>query len=81
MREGVKYTMPKQRVKEVAEERGWSSAMDIVRNAKIGTTTAYSIWNDPEYVPSVQVLARIAQALGVSLKDLLLDDPTTANDK
>lgn len=66
--------MPRQRVQEIAKSKGWNSAMDIVRAAKVATSTAYQIWNDPDYVPSVQVLAKIAQALGVSLKDLLLDD-------
>jgi len=67
---------PRQRVREVAEQKGWTSAMDLVREAKLAQSTAYQIWGDPEYVPSVAILARIAQKLGVSYKDLLVDDPT-----
>ena len=69
--------MPMQRVQEVARQKGWTSAMDIVRAAKVATSTAYQIWNDAGYVPSVQVLTKIAQALGVSWKDLVVDDPPT----
>jgi transcriptional regulator with XRE-family HTH domain len=73
----VYNAMPTQRVKEAAEEKGWSGPMNLVREAGVGTTLAYQIWNNPAYIPSVRVLAEIARKLGVSVKDLLVDDPPT----
>ncbi len=62
------------RVKEVAGEKGISIAK-LARKADLDYKTVYRIAHDPYAEISTVTLGRLAEALGVSVKDLVEDAP------
>ena len=58
------------RIKEVAEEKGISIAK-LARKADLDSKTVYRIANDPYAEISTITLGRLAEALEVSVKDLV----------
>ncbi|GHO82389.1 helix-turn-helix domain-containing protein [Dictyobacter formicarum] len=66
------------RVKEVAEEKGISIAK-LARKADLDNRTVYRIVHDPFAEITTITLARLAEALEVSVKDLVEDVPPSSN--
>jgi DNA-binding Xre family transcriptional regulator len=62
------------KIKEVAKEKGISIAK-LARKADLDSKTVYRIANDPYAEISTITLGRLAEALGVSVKDLVEDAP------
>jgi DNA-binding Xre family transcriptional regulator len=62
------------RIKEVAEEKGISIAK-LARRADLDYKTVHRIASDPYAEISTITLGRIAEALGVSVKELVEDSP------
>jgi len=62
------------RIKEVAAEKGISIAK-LARKADLDYKTVYRIVNDPYAEISTVTLGRLAEALKVSVKDLVEDAP------
>jgi len=61
------------RVKELLEERGISQAK-LSRAADIPTTTVRRLVHDPNYIPTILTLHKVARYLGVTVDDLYYDD-------
>lgn len=62
------------RVKEVAKEQGLSIAR-LARKADLDNKTVYRLVHDPFAEVTTVTLGRLAEALGVSIKDLVEDAP------
>lgn len=62
--------MVRLKVKEVAKERGFSMGK-LSRVSDVAYNTIKRIYDDPNYSPTVNTLARIAIALNVSIADLV----------
>ncbi|WP_165423012.1 helix-turn-helix domain-containing protein [Ktedonosporobacter rubrisoli] len=62
------------KIKEIAEEKGFNQS-SLAREAKIGFTTVKRIFRDPYREVSFNVLEKIAQALHVSIHDLIEEVP------
>ncbi len=63
------------RIKEVAKEKGISMGK-LSRTADVTYRTIKRIYSDPYYSITTTTLDRIAQALGVPSRDLLVDEET-----
>ncbi|GHO44567.1 helix-turn-helix domain-containing protein [Ktedonospora formicarum] len=66
------------RVKEIAEAQGISTAK-LARKADLDNRTVYRIVRDPFAEITTVTLGRLADALGVSVKDLVEDAPNPTN--
>lgn len=66
------------RVKEVVESKGMSIAK-LARKADLDNRTAYRVVHDPFAEITTITLGRLAEALGVSVKDLVEDAPAPAS--
>jgi DNA-binding Xre family transcriptional regulator len=64
--------MVRLRVKEIAEAKGMSIAK-IARKADLDNKTVYRIVHDPFAEITTYTLGRLAEALDVSVKDLIED--------
>jgi len=62
------------RVKEIAKQRGISMGK-LSRDSDIAYRTIQRIYNDPDYIPTIPTLEKIAKVLGVRTGDLLEDVP------
>jgi transcriptional regulator with XRE-family HTH domain len=62
------------RVKEVAQEKGFSMAK-LQRAADINLKTMQAIWHNPQHDASLKTLDKIAKALGVPITALIEDVP------
>ncbi len=62
------------RVKEIAKQKGISMGK-LSRASDTSYRTIQRIYNDPEYIPTIPTLERIAKALGVPTGELLEDVP------
>jgi DNA-binding Xre family transcriptional regulator len=62
------------RVKELVETQGMSIAK-LARKADLDGRTVYRIVHDPYAEVTTVTLGRLAEALGVSVKDLVEDGP------
>lgn len=62
------------RVKELAQEKGISTAK-LARMADLDNRTVYRLVRDPFAEVTTVTLGRLAEALGVSVKDLVEDAP------
>jgi len=62
------------RVKEVAQEKGFSMAK-LQRAADINLKTIQAIWHNPQHDASLKTLDKIAKALGVPITELIEDVP------
>jgi DNA-binding Xre family transcriptional regulator len=67
------------RVKEIAEAKGMSIAK-LARKADLDNRTVYRIVHDPFAEITTVTLGRLAEALGVSVKDLVEDVPDAHSD-
>lgn len=72
---GSQITMVRLRVREVATEKGVGIGK-LSRLADVSTNTMRRIWHDddPGYDATLSTLQKIATALGVGVRDLLVDD-------
>lgn len=72
------------RVKEIAEAHGIVDAAKLARRVDIAYATAHRLWNDDvgdenkDKGPGLFLLYRIAQALGVKVADLYIEDEHTS---
>jgi transcriptional regulator with XRE-family HTH domain len=57
-------------VREIAENKGYT-APQLARKADVSNDTIYRIWNNAYAPISTAILAKIADALGVSITELL----------
>lgn len=64
--------MERLRIKELAEDRGFTIA-SLARRADMSYTTVHVLWNGKAEDVSVKTLSRIAGALGVSIRDLFAE--------
>ena len=62
------------RVKEIARQKGINMGK-LSRASDVTYRTIQRIYNDPEYIPTLPTLERIAKALGVPTADLIEDEP------
>lgn len=58
------------KIKEVAESKGYNIST-LSRKADVPFSTVRRAWKNPQYAISLPNLARIAQALGVDVQDLI----------
>jgi hypothetical protein len=60
------------RIREIAESHGLRTAFDLITDPdlKLGTTTAYALWNDEAKRVDIKTLSRVAKRFGVSIGDL-----------
>lgn len=66
--------MVKLRVKQIAKEKHIS--MDkLSRLSDVNYRTIQRIFNEPEYMPTIPTLEKLARVLGVSTGDLIEDIP------
>jgi DNA-binding Xre family transcriptional regulator len=70
--------MVRLRVKEVAQEKGFSMGK-LSRAADITYRTIQRIYNEPGYTPTIDTLEKIAKALGCSIHDLIEEVPDDAD--
>ena len=70
--------MVRLRVKEVAQEKGFSMGK-LSRAADITYRTIQRIYNEPGYTPTIDTLEKIAKALWCSIHDLIEEVPDDAN--
>src|SRR5438105_12010936 len=66
--------MRRLRVKEVAQDRGFTMAR-LQRVADINMKTIQAIWHNPRHDASLNTLDKIAKALGVPVTELIEDVP------
>ena len=66
--------MRRLRVKEVAQEKGYTMAK-LQRVADINMKTIQAIWHNPQHDASFKTLDKIAKALGVPFTALIEDVP------
>ncbi len=66
--------MTRLRVKEVAQEKGFTMAK-LQRAADINLKTIQAIWHNPQHDASFRTLDKIAKVLGVPVTDLIEDVP------
>lgn len=63
-------TMPRLLVRQVAEAQKLDIAK-LSRKSDLAYRTIQKIWHNPDYDASIKTLGKIANALGVSVKDLI----------
>ena len=68
------------RVKEIAEAKGMSIAK-LARKADLDNRTVYRIVHDPFAEITTITLGRLAEALEVSVKDLIEDAPNPSSEQ
>lgn len=66
--------MVRLRVKEIAKQKGISMGK-LSRASDISYRTIQRIYNDPEYIPTIPTLEKIAKVLGVPTAELIEDVP------
>jgi len=62
------------RVRELAQERGIKTAIDLMYETRLSQGTVYSIWNNDVARLDFKTLKRVADTLGVNIGDLF--EPT-----
>jgi DNA-binding Xre family transcriptional regulator len=67
--------MAKLRVREVAESKGIRNAQELADATGLNYATAWRLWNNPQYNVKVQLLGKVSDALGCSIRDLLENGP------
>lgn len=72
--------MVRLRVKEIVEAKGMTIAK-LARKADLDNRTVYRIVHDPFAEITTVTLGRLAEALEVSVKDLIEDAPNPSIDK
>jgi transcriptional regulator with XRE-family HTH domain len=66
--------MVRLKIKEIAREKHISMGK-LSRQSDVNYRTIQRIFNEPNYMPTVQTLEKIARALGVPIGDLFEDIP------
>ncbi|HEY0756863.1 MAG TPA: helix-turn-helix transcriptional regulator [Ktedonobacteraceae bacterium] len=66
--------MVKLLIKEIAAQKGVSMRR-LSKTSDITYRTIQRIYNDPDYMPTLPTLETIAKALGVSIAELIVEDP------
>jgi len=74
------HQMVRLRVKELIEAKGISIAK-LARKADLDNRTVYRIVHDPFAEITTVTLGRLAEALGVSVKDLIEDASSPTSEK
>ncbi len=67
--------MARLRVREVAQAKGFSQGL-LSRKANVTQGVIRKIWRNPHHDASFSTLQKIAEALGVSVRDLIEDEET-----
>lgn len=62
--------MARLKVKQMAEERGWTAAR-LARRADLSYQTVANLWKNPEKDVSLSTLGKIAAVLGVQVPELI----------
>lgn len=62
--------MPRIKVKEIAEPKGWTAAK-LARRADLSYPTVADLWKDPERDVSLRTLEKLARVLEVEIADLI----------
>jgi len=62
--------MIKLKVKEIAEQKGFSMGK-LSTEADMDRNTVKKLYNDGRYSPTIDTLHRVAKALGVTVADLI----------
>ncbi len=70
--------MARTKIREIAELKNFN-ASSLSRRADLAYGTVWQIWNDPSRDVSLRTLEKLADALGVSVTDLIEDDQPQAN--
>jgi transcriptional regulator with XRE-family HTH domain len=65
------------RVKQIAKEKHISMGK-LSRQSDVNYRTIQRIFNEPEYMPTIPTLEKIARVLGVSTGELIEDVPDQA---
>jgi DNA-binding Xre family transcriptional regulator len=65
--------MVRLRVREIAEQQGLNIT-ELSRRARIGYSTAHALWHDKPENLNRTVLGKVAQVLGVQVRDLFAVD-------
>lgn len=69
--------MFKVKVREVAESKGFNTPGRLARESRVSYATVHRLWNEPgksEEGLTLGVIFRLAQALGVSISELVETD-------
>jgi DNA-binding Xre family transcriptional regulator len=63
-------------IKQIALQKGLRTPQDLSHTARITHATASKVWTDAEQDVDIRLstLQRIAQALGVGVRDLIAED-------
>ena len=72
--------MVRLRVKEIAAVK-WISIAKLARKADLDSRTVYRMVHDPFAEVTTTTLGRLAEALEVSVKDLVEDAPSAPSDE
>jgi DNA-binding Xre family transcriptional regulator len=70
--------MVRLRVKQIAQEKHISMGK-LSRQSDVTYRTIQRIFNEPDYMPTIPTLEKIARVLGVSTGDLIEDTPTASD--
>ncbi len=62
------------RVKEIAKQKSISMGK-LSRLSDVSYRTVQRIYNDPDYIPTIPTLERLAKTLGVPTSELIEDVP------
>ncbi len=71
--------MTRNRVKQLAEQRGWTSTdlyrEAIIKRIAIGQSTVERLYAEPDYMASIKSLEALARVFGVAVTELIEDIP------
>ncbi len=67
-----KRFLTRHRVKELAQERGWSMN-SLAYRADLTTTTVHNICQDPYYEGMYSTWGRLAKAFGIPIAELIFE--------
>lgn len=59
------------KVRELAEVKGITSAAELAREARLGQSTAYALWNNERSDAAYSTLYAVGQVLGLKPDDLV----------
>lgn len=62
------------RVDEIAKQKGYTSISSLQKVSGVTYPTLHAIWNNRTQAPDFETLEKIAQALKVTVKDLIADE-------
>jgi DNA-binding Xre family transcriptional regulator len=71
--------MARTKIREIAESKNFN-ASSLSRRADLAYGTVHQLWNDPSRDVSLRTLEKLATALGVTVVDLIEDEPPPADD-